>query len=108
MTPNEIRDEMARMDGYRDACGGGALWTDASVNSSRLFPHPYPNTLDAAAAALPEGWWWTKEAEDGEKIRWYAFNPRYSFVSVPDTGNEIDDRHRLAYEAKVAMKGAQS
>ncbi len=50
----EVRDELARLAGWRNIAGIG--WCHPNV-SDDVIQHPIPNTLDEAAK-LPEGWAW--------------------------------------------------
>jgi hypothetical protein len=59
---------------------------------------PIPATLDAIAALMPEGWWWTKTA------RWYAGPKSEIAATTPDTGDELFDRALLAYHATIASE----
>ncbi len=96
-----IRDGHYDHNGYEYASGSRGI---------EVPKHPHPLTLDGAAAALPEGWTWEKSADDGEpewswgNKTWRAFHPRYSWVGVPDTGDEIADRYRLAVLCRLAAK----
>lgn len=96
MPPNDldsVRDEVARLSG----------WTEGRVGSWGKFPrpayvdfHPCPPTLDGAANAMPEGWLWRK---CGVPSQWNAAKSGDCWVDgvyVPDTGDEIADRYRLA------------
>lgn len=96
MTLDEIRDELARMK-----------FPDLSDDFSKWFLDTIlPPTLEAAAAALPEGWDWKRHSPAPYYDRvWEAYDKDVSLVvSVPDTGNEIYDRFRLGLEARRAME----
>lgn len=57
MTLYEIRDWLAERKGWKlDVLG--AWYMDLPDGNRRYSMHPIPPTLDAAAAAMPEGWEW--------------------------------------------------
>lgn len=59
MTLDEVRDELARMDGLGPVEEGTFAMCRLRIDDptdEREFPDPYPATLDGAAAALPKGW----------------------------------------------------
>ena len=104
MTLDEIRDDLARRAGW---LGKGGRWYHPVYHrlGSGQKRHPLPLTRDAAADAMPEGWDW--ERKDGLWCggkRGGARQTMWHMVSVPDTGDEIDDRYRLAHAAVVAME----
>lgn len=73
---------------------------------------PMPNTLDAANAAMPEGWDWIRTLPEDEPMGWEAFgrvDGKWLSVEVPDTGDKRTDLFRLAALAHQAMdtKGGQ-
>lgn len=107
MTTEKLMDWHAIQSGWKNL--GGAYWTPDKKPSYRLFSHSFPHTLDGAASAMPDESWWLKNAEDGGPIYWFAFhrNSRYSYIVIPDSGDEIHDRYLLAKLAKEAMN-AQS
>lgn len=104
---SDARDRLAEMDGYiiRDGVPRHPLSGD--IRPLNLL---YPLTLDAAAAALPEGWVWMKlsKAESAAAYRYVGclrsdWGKRHrKEISVPDTGNEIADRYKLALKAREA------
>ena len=54
---NELRDWLAERKGWKyipHFGQAGPVWEHAETH--RLAMHPFPATLDAAAAAMPEGW----------------------------------------------------
>ena len=106
-TLDELRNWLAEDDGWQ-------LHEDGLWYIPGEFPakdHPYPPTLDGAAKALPEGWWWTREGasashrKDGLLLKWSACQcgaDKWGIVETPDTGNEIADRYRLAVKVRLA------
>jgi hypothetical protein len=59
--------------------------------------HPFPATLDGAASAMPEGWWWHKYHQTPRGLEYSAGRKgEKGYTFAPDTGNEINDRHLLA------------
>lgn len=119
MTTEELRDWHAIHDGWvkcklknrwhspwNNKCG---VCDCNGVTTSAVDSHAYLATLDGAASAMPDEWWWLKNAEDGEPIYWFAFhrNSRYNYQVIFDSGDEIHDRYLLAKLAKEAMN-AQS
>ncbi len=109
MTAQEAADWCAKDDGWTlehlsTDCPVTAWWrwNDHPTLKSRTWSksHPYPLTLDSAAAALPEGWVW-----DRYRVEWSAFkkvNGLLRIVRTPDTGDEIGDRFRLAVLCRIA------
>lgn len=98
-TNEELRDWLARDMGwtFRSACGNH--WWEQSEGDPGTENHPIPNTLDAAAAAMPEGWdWWKSSSE------YLAQAAGTDFVRVRSTGDEITDRFRLAVLCHMAGK----
>lgn len=100
MTLDEVRDELARMDGWnKRPSNNGILWY--ANNGAWTYFHPHPATLDGAAAALPEGWSWIRGGN-----RWSGIHPGSVFswkdTRVPDTGDELLDRYRLALSCRLA------
>jgi len=83
-----------------------AMGSKATTEDYYRDPEPFPLTLDGAARAMPDRWWWTKECEDGEPVYWYAFDKlaRLSYIRIPDTGDEITDRYKLAVACCKAEK----
>jgi len=105
MTLDEVRDELARMDGWRQAlrhrhASGVEQWCWERDGGDESFDHPHPATLDGAAAAFPKDWTWTRDPS------WYGWPPgirsHWNAVSVPDTGDEVLDRYRLALACRLA------
>jgi len=98
-----VRDELARMMGFVKAEDDeGYEWYD---KDGKLFDddHPIEDTLDSAAACMPEGWGWNKVHG------WFAAykigrpSGGKNNVCVPDTGDEKLDRFNLALAARRAM-----
>lgn len=100
MTTQEIRDELARMDGWEPVDHG---WMN---DHECVNDHPHPATLDGAAAAMPEGVKWSKHGTYGRArcatYRAYAANNKM-LAMVLDTGDEIHDRYALALAARKAQ-----
>lgn len=112
MSLDEIRDELARMDGWKapgeplptgpgtswpqDKPGTLVLdcWTKMTADGRRVDKtrqsHDVEPTLDGAAAALPEGWLWTVENQYG--------NAAFEAAAMPDSGEPIG-------EASLFVKG---
>lgn len=105
MTTQEIRDELARMDGFtrhEPPGGGDPYWTHESSRDP-FYADPHPATRDGAAAAMPEGWTWGR---GWNVLRWIATKTGTCWadgVQVPDTGDEIHDRYSLALAARKAQ-----
>lgn len=112
-TLDELRDWLAGEDGWQHeppvvnddgaVAGGWWKWVSLSTLKARTWcinpPHPHPPTLDGAAAALPEGWdWWKVTAE------WAAQAAHTPMIRIPDSGDEIADRYRLAVLCCLAEK----
>lgn len=106
MITEELRDWHAIQKGWKNL--GGGYWTPDKVPSYRLFSHPFPQTLDGAASAMPEGWQWTRTwrntAAFSSKsvLTWSAWTTGKS-CEVFDTKDEIHDRYLLAKLAKEAI-----
>ena len=108
-TQQELRDWLAGEDGWvkvKDVYGGDA-WRKRSLlhDPHSNWSHPHPPTRDGAAAALPEGYLWLRMWHRDRGPFWVVA-PEYGDrgQAVPDTGDEITDRYRLACLARVAMK----
>lgn len=108
MTLDELRDWVAREVHMYDASRGVYVLPTAErgVVEAIYSNHPVPATLDAASAAMPEGWTWQRN-----DLYWFGFWPINPFgkpgVSTSDTGNEIRDRFCLACKCRWAEKEAQ-
>jgi hypothetical protein len=105
----ELRDELARVLGWKQHPEIPRVWWGPAqtFDDEGTATHPIPNTLDAAAACLPEGWTWWKVAG-----AWLSCVPGKAdegkAVEVPDTGDEIADRFALAlaaHKAKESRRG---
>lgn len=70
-----------------------------------MVQDPFPTTLDGAASAMPAHHWWNRYLDFVGGSLWAA-GPNGCRVTakVPDTGDEITDRYRLAMKAKLAEK----
>ena len=114
-TQQELRDWLAEQDGWakvKDVYGGDA-WRKRSLlhDPHSNWSHPYPRTLDGAAAALPEGMRAERRyCEHMSRWTWAVLEQMpsdvwlYRVSWVPDTGDRITDEYRLACLARVAMK----
>lgn len=102
MTTGQVRDEIARLDGWTLEEDG--MWYKAGEWPRK--EHPFPPTLDGAASALPKGWEWTLAYHyDGVK-RWAAQDKNCRNTQMKaNTGNEIYDRYALALAAMKAERG---
>jgi len=135
-TLDELRDWFAERDGWNrpdaapdptryslveaagDSLVRGRWWRRDKTGKYRTqFDHPYPPTRDGAAGAMPEGWFWTRDGAavshrpDGLLLKWTACQrgaDNWRVVENPDTGNEIDDRYRLAALACLAMDAKEA
>ncbi len=98
---DEWNYEPAQVDGLGATAHYWWRYTIHAAHGGRTYAsvHPHPPTLDGAAAALPEGWAWWKDATD-----WIAQAPHSEFVYVRDTGDETADRYRLAVLCRLAAK----
>lgn len=122
MTTQERRDWLARDEGWyapmtNPQAPGALEWTKVFPEYPYLRPcgwgkddckHPIPDTLDAAAKALPDGWMWVKcwaiDETDYLAVKYMAYGVDDHEVIVPDTGDEKHDRFVLAIAARMAMK----
>ena len=115
LTLDEIRDDLARRAGWREEHApsdtGNWRWarTMRDGRVERREDHPFPLNLDAAADAMPEGWHWRRKITPLEDETWEAYceSPMH-FIRMAGTGDEIDDRFRLAHAAVVAMEKGKS
>jgi hypothetical protein len=97
-TLTEIRDWLARSRKYTEHCrqdGYNSAWY--WMKDGEEVPHPFPPTLDGAASAMPEGWWWSRMVQIDLTHWWFAQDVNHRNTQfTPDTGDEITDRYRLA------------
>lgn len=113
MTNEEIRDELARLNGWTleslsTDCPVSAWWrwNAHPTLKSRTWckDHPFPPTLDGANAAVPEGYEWERHAYE-----WIAWKPGSRMddpIKVPDTGDKIADLYALALACRKAMEAS--
>lgn len=111
MTTDQIRDELAAKAGW--VYEGGPVWQWRQyVNGERVNhldavsdDHPFPPTLDGAAAALPDGWFPWERRKGPHGLFWEAIHPQWRgglnphmCVRVPDhgRGHEMEDLYALA------------
>lgn len=104
VTLTEIRNKLAERAGFEWNIETG--WTHPDNGSFQDGLHPYPATLDGAARAWDEllpGWkgqhqmWSGPEIDFSVRRYWIASNGAHWSARVADTGNEIEDRFRLAW-----------
>lgn len=115
MTLDEVRDELARRDGWeytaphKDAETGRVVHGVWSRGKSTLCFHPVIATRDGAAAALPKGWTLHALEEVGSLSGWscaaiahYPLPAETCFGHAPD---ELTARYRLALACRIAEEG---
>lgn len=122
-TLDEIRDWFARRQGWRteppqvDGLGDHRKywwkWTISPSHGERTYAyfHPIPPTLDAIAGLMPPNVRTFKSlpTRDGNPVFYEAVNSEHLIIAtVPDTGNELLDRARLAMLATLAEDKAQA
>lgn len=118
MTLDECRDWIARDEGWTSfsATNGIVVWHRGSFDtvgepySTCKEPHPVPATIDAAASAMPERWWWFRHVWNGEWV-WTAVlkcGTIARVIHIRDTDDEKLDRFRLAVACRLAMKEAKT
>lgn len=105
MTPEQRRDWLAEQEGWKRR---GDRWRHPVYHKlgSGQKRHPLPNTLDAAAEAMPKGRTFIRVCRLGGRYEWAS--QKYHGINdvwVTDTGNEINDRFHLACECVWAEKG---
>jgi len=117
-TVDELRDWLAVDDGWNrwrvatTVDGVTTLGRDTwhapnqeGKTTINFGPHPHPPTRDGAAAAMPEGWRWIRGGN-----RWSGIHPgsvvHWKDAHIPDTGDEIADRYRLAVLCRLAEREA--
>jgi hypothetical protein len=75
-------------------------------NKQSGLSHPFPATLDGAASALPEGWWWHKYHETPRGLEYCAGRTGEGGTTfVTDTGDMIRDLFTLGMLAKLKEAG---
>ena len=105
MTLDEIRDWAARRQGWE--WQGGCKWFNSRKSGidATIYVHPIPPTLDAIAGLMPPNVRTFKSlpTRDGNLVFYDAVNSRHLIIeTVPDTGDELLDRARLAMLATLA------
>ena len=106
MDLDQIRDWAARRQGWEYEPIFPSGWYGVHEDK-RSSLHPIPPTLDAIAGLMPSGYEWDRcEDTDDGKV-WRSFKrindwKRLVGPVVPDTGNELLDRARLAMLATLA------
>lgn len=75
MTLDECRDEAATLMGWKPDQGGWDAPKGARDHRESEYDHPCPPTIDAAIAAMPEGWDWRLNHE-GDEVEACASPPR--------------------------------
>jgi hypothetical protein len=109
MTLDELRDAHAKRLGWE--WQGGCKWFNSRKSGidATIYTHPIPATLDAIAGLMPSGWWWRRFIDLDGSVCWVAGQDisRWVVCKVPDTGDELLDRARLAWLAwEAEAKGA--
>jgi hypothetical protein len=106
MSVTELADWCARDEGYINVGVGCEFWMH-HTNPTVQVPHPFPLTLDGAAKAMPEGWYWWVNFT-GLIVPFMAM----AIERVPVRGqievraeDEITVRYRLGVKARRAAKG---
>ena len=114
-TVDELRDWLAVDDGWtkRKATGHPIMhpfppndykWFWDFKGTMGIWEHPHHHTRDGAADAMPDGLEWGRYPSLFQS--WVAFRPGRPDVEVPDTGDEIADRYRLAVLCRLAEREA--
>lgn len=113
MTPQEVRDKLAELAGwtntvrYTDPTPPGYLIVRWRRGETVRDSHPIPaDSIDALLPLWPEGWTWERR-DDGDGSWWIAFPKIWedrSYPTVPDTGNEADDRARLTLAVNMEAR----
>ena len=98
-TNEELRDWLAIKLGWTRNDDGSWGFVNKHGKVSKWSWDPIPNTIDAAAKCLPEGWKW-----DTGTFVWAAWKPGGHMVQVDRTADEATDRFRLAVKAIMAME----
>lgn len=125
-TLDEIRDWLAREDGYGLPGDRGVIYDGTSVTLAKFHKkehngrivlcdeHPHPPTLDGAASAMPEGWSIKIVTHNGncQATAWPSRLDRLPSVHSPynpmvrfhEASTEIEARYRLAALCRLAEK----
>lgn len=108
MTIDDIRDELARREGWKHYHGGTIEETWLTDDGCESLGHPIPATLDEAAK-LPEGWEWARAPLADGNVVWYARRPTDDGYPIYflDTGNEMHARFRLRLACTIADEGSK-
>lgn len=123
MTLDEVRDELARRDGWTLEEGEHHEWgpDDRSITTypavwikgdDWITHHPHPATLDGAAAALPEGWV-LRQVVRNNTFGWMCVAARVNGAVGSSewkedraiARSEISARYRLALACRIAEEG---
>ncbi len=111
MTAEEIRDELARMDGWHQLTADG--WVNPKTRI--IGDNPHPPTLDGAHAAMPEGYWlcitrWNRHM--GTDMEWSGNAGRVGVdganPSVTTAPDRLTAEWRLALKCRLAEKGTEN
>jgi hypothetical protein len=102
LTVDQCRDKLAEMEGWKKKHERWyhPVWHKLGSGQKR---HPIPATLDAAAAAMPEGWWWERD----KRRKVWRIGPVGTDAwqkCLEDTGDEIADRFNIALLAREKGK----
>ena len=110
MDNQEVRDELARLMGWThtrstDPAIEGCPPCWEHTDGRRLFhgAHPVPNTMDAADAAMPDGWDWERFRMADTNLMWEATCGARR-ATVLDTGNKKTDLFNLALASRKAAQ----
>jgi len=100
---DECRDWLAADEGWKRK---GDRWKHPVWHKlgSGQKRHHIPATLDAAAAAMPEGWWWLKSDLSFFETWWLAGRKALYEIKIRSTGNELADRFNLAVLVREKIK----
>ena len=108
MTLDECRDFIARDEGWEFNTRVFGCWSSAEYGVKSQENHPVPETLDAAAAALPEGWSLVvthdPEMFDGKWVAAAKYHSdRATTQAVDNCDTEILARFRLAVACRQSQ-----
>ena len=104
-TNEELRDWLIEKTGwtkhvFEDENGSSDWYWKNGDRAVDWYGHPIPNTIDAAAKCLPEGWKLLIH-----ELTMKAYRGSWAtFVTVDRTSDEATDRFRLAVKAIMAME----